>query len=165
MNDFVEEGIVPGVTTNGLPMTEDFDLAVYIKGDRKPTALFSARLVINGDGILPPVLPDIDIYKPKAPNNIFGGKESTVEVWVAVDASSQAAGVGSVLFTGIGETGNKYLEVVEPFEELLPGDKTMVKVPFTAPFVEDTITWTMTLLLNGVPVDEAEPVYTNVRLK
>jgi len=35
------------VTTNGLPMTDDFDLAVYIKGDRKPTALFDATLEIE----------------------------------------------------------------------------------------------------------------------
>lgn len=165
MNDFVEEGIVPGVTTNGVPMTEDFDLAVYIKGDRKPTALFSARLVINGEGILPPELPDISIYKPKAPNNIFSGKESSVEVWVAVEETSLAVGNGSVLFTGIGESGYTYVEEVVTFEELLPGDKTMVKLPFVAPPVEDTITWTMTLLINGVHVESTEPVYTNVKVK
>lgn len=46
----VEEGQDPvPFTTNGLPMTEDFDLAVYIKGDRKPTALFGAALVIYTD--------------------------------------------------------------------------------------------------------------------
>lgn len=38
------------VSTNGLPMTDGFDLAVYIKGDRKPTALFNAQLVIEYDG-------------------------------------------------------------------------------------------------------------------
>ncbi len=38
------------VTSNGLPMTDDFDLAVYIKGDRKPTAVFDARLEIDYEG-------------------------------------------------------------------------------------------------------------------
>ena len=38
------------LTTNGLPMTDDFDLAVYIKGDRKPTAVYNARLVISYEG-------------------------------------------------------------------------------------------------------------------
>ncbi len=42
---------VPGLSINGLPLTEDFDLAVYIKGDRKPTAIFSARLIIDYEGI------------------------------------------------------------------------------------------------------------------
>jgi hypothetical protein len=49
-NDFVTvvtpEG-EPPVTSNGLPMTDDFDLAVYIKGDRKPTAVLNAKLVID----------------------------------------------------------------------------------------------------------------------
>lgn len=44
VNDIVDG--VP-VTTNGCPMSDDFDLAVYIKGDRKPTAIFSARLEIS----------------------------------------------------------------------------------------------------------------------
>ena len=35
------------VTSNGLPMSEDFDLAVYIKGDRKPTAIYNAYLEIT----------------------------------------------------------------------------------------------------------------------
>jgi len=38
---------VPGLSVNGLPLTEDLDLAIYIKGDRKPTAIFSAQLLIE----------------------------------------------------------------------------------------------------------------------
>jgi hypothetical protein len=34
-------------TTNGLPMSDDFDLAVYVKGDRKATAVYDAQLVID----------------------------------------------------------------------------------------------------------------------
>jgi len=34
-------------TTNGLPMSDDFDLAVYVKGDRKPTAVYDAYLEID----------------------------------------------------------------------------------------------------------------------
>ncbi|MGB5541360.1 MAG: PASTA domain-containing protein, partial [Gammaproteobacteria bacterium] len=34
-------------TTNGLPMSDDLDLAVYIKGDRKATAVYDAQLVID----------------------------------------------------------------------------------------------------------------------
>jgi hypothetical protein len=56
-NEFVTiEGTDPisGVsyTTNGLPMTDDFDLAVYVKGDRKSTAVYNATLVIEyGDQV------------------------------------------------------------------------------------------------------------------
>ena len=31
-------------------MTDDFDLAVYIKGDAKSTAVFNAKLIIEYDG-------------------------------------------------------------------------------------------------------------------
>jgi hypothetical protein len=52
-NEFVAvnpefDGVFP-VTTNGLPMTEDFDLAVYIKGDKKPTIIYRAWLEIDYD--------------------------------------------------------------------------------------------------------------------
>ena len=35
------------VTGNGLQLTDQFDLAVYIKGDSKPTALYNAQLVLQ----------------------------------------------------------------------------------------------------------------------
>lgn len=48
VNPDFPDGVYP-VTTNGLPMTEDFDLAVYIKGDKKPTAIYRAWLEIDYD--------------------------------------------------------------------------------------------------------------------
>ncbi|MEZ5573867.1 MAG: hypothetical protein R3E64_17910 [Halioglobus sp.] len=55
-NEFVtvageQTKVAPGLTpvkytTNGLPMTNDLDLAVYIKGDRKSTALYTAALLV-----------------------------------------------------------------------------------------------------------------------
>lgn len=46
-------------TTNGLPMSSDFDLAVYIKGDRKATAVYDAQLVIDYSAVAPVVVPDV----------------------------------------------------------------------------------------------------------
>jgi hypothetical protein len=43
-------------TTNGLPMSDNFDLAVYIKGDRKPTAVYDAYLEIDYEPLA--VVPD-----------------------------------------------------------------------------------------------------------
>ena len=42
-----------GISSNGTPMTDDLDLVVYIKGDRKPTVLYSARLELSYGGALP----------------------------------------------------------------------------------------------------------------
>ena len=62
-NEFVTVvGEVNGIpiTSNGLPMSSDFDLAVYVKGDAKSTAVFNAQLLIeygdqeldtDGDGV------------------------------------------------------------------------------------------------------------------
>jgi hypothetical protein len=35
------------VTVNGAPVSQDFDLSIYVKGDKKPTALYSAYLLIE----------------------------------------------------------------------------------------------------------------------
>ncbi len=44
-----------GTSINGLPLTDQFDLAVYIKGDRKPTVVYSATLDVEWDdsGVTP----------------------------------------------------------------------------------------------------------------
>lgn len=49
-NPYVEiTDVVNGfpIAISGGPMTEDFDLYVYIKGDKKPTSIYSAQLFIN----------------------------------------------------------------------------------------------------------------------
>ncbi len=45
----------PPITSNGLPMSNDFDLAVYVKGDRKSTAVYNAYLEIEYEGEAPEV--------------------------------------------------------------------------------------------------------------
>ena len=47
-----------GPSINGAPLSEDFDLLIYIKGDRKATALYNARLEVEYEGGAP-VLPDL----------------------------------------------------------------------------------------------------------
>ena len=34
-------------TTNGLPMSDDLDLAIYVKGDRKATAVYDVQLIVD----------------------------------------------------------------------------------------------------------------------
>lgn len=45
--------IVKAVTVNGAPATQDFDLSMYIKGDRKPTSVFNARLEVEYEPLVP----------------------------------------------------------------------------------------------------------------
>jgi hypothetical protein len=37
----------PNVTVNGIPLTEDFDLALYVKGEYKPTNIYKAVLYLD----------------------------------------------------------------------------------------------------------------------
>lgn len=36
-----------GVSANGLPITQDFDAAIYVKGDKKPVALYDVQLILE----------------------------------------------------------------------------------------------------------------------
>ncbi len=52
-----------GISINGLPLTDDFDLAVYIKGDKKPTTIYDAvlEIVYEGSGGNPPPVANVDL--------------------------------------------------------------------------------------------------------
>jgi hypothetical protein len=41
--------LLAGVTVNGAPVSRDFDLSIYVKGDRKPTAIYNATLQVEWD--------------------------------------------------------------------------------------------------------------------
>ena len=48
-----EDGVVDGLSPNGLPLTEDFDLAIYVKGEGKPATLYTAQLTLEYEGDSP----------------------------------------------------------------------------------------------------------------
>ena len=41
-----DDGSVDGLSPEGIPLTNDFDLAIYVKGEGKPTLLYNAQLHI-----------------------------------------------------------------------------------------------------------------------
>lgn len=42
-----DDGEIDGLSINGLPLTEDFDLAVYFKGESKATTLYTAQILVE----------------------------------------------------------------------------------------------------------------------
>ena len=82
-------------TTNGLPMTDDFDLAVYVKGDRKATAVYDAQLVI--DYALAPqvVVPDVTNLTQAAATAAL--QAVNLVVGVITQASDPVVPAGSVI--------------------------------------------------------------------
>jgi hypothetical protein len=93
------------VTTNGLPMTNDFDLAVYVKGDRKSTAVYNARLVIayEGEDPQPPTGNDVALSELDVPSRVLLGATTTVAV--TVSNSGPATASGTVTLTGVSNRG------------------------------------------------------------
>jgi hypothetical protein len=45
--------MTPVVTENGLTLTKDFDVSVYIKGEKKPVQLYSAHLFLDYEPVAP----------------------------------------------------------------------------------------------------------------
>ena len=88
-------------TTNGLPMSDDFDLAVYIKGDRKPTAVYDAYLEIDyGDPTADAEVPDVgECPTVEAATTIIEGVDSLTVNPVNETESSVACEPGLVLNT------------------------------------------------------------------
>ena len=78
-------------TTNGLPMTNDFDLAVYVKGDRKSTAVYNARLIIEYEGEVPEPPTDFDLALSElnVPDRVLLGASASATVVVTNSRPSQ----------------------------------------------------------------------------
>jgi hypothetical protein len=95
------------VTSNGLPMTEDFDLAVYIKGDRKPTALYNAKLVIEYEGESPPPPAgfDVAITSIQVPAAVFLGDQILVDVNLENLGPAATDAIGSVNLSCVSNRG------------------------------------------------------------
>ena len=82
-------------TTNGLPMTDDFDLAVYVKGDRKATAVYDAQLVIDYALAPPVVVPDVTGLTQAAADAALQAVD--LVVGVITQASDPLVPAGSVI--------------------------------------------------------------------
>ncbi len=124
------------VSTNGLPMTNDFDLAVYIKGDAKSTAIFSAQLFINQDppGSISPTVGSISIETLKVPEKIFVGKSQQISVEIENDSASET-------FTGILTLSNDKGSVFTENFSLKPEKDKKFLFKWTAPTTPGTVNW------------------------
>jgi uncharacterized repeat protein (TIGR01451 family) len=95
-NNFVEVAGVNGkgvsYTTNGLPMTKDFNLAVYIKGDRKAVAVYNARLEIDY-GPISTTDYDLEVTDLTVPATVNRGDDAEWSVTVRNNGPADATAV------------------------------------------------------------------------
>lgn len=81
------------VSVNGLPLTEDFDLAVYVKGDKKPTAVISAQLYIDSEPVVaPPPVGTIQIASLNVPDSVKLLQVRIVSVTLTNESTTISAG-------------------------------------------------------------------------
>lgn len=133
-------------TTNGLPMTDDFDVAFYVKGDAKSTAIYGARLVLEYDGEAPPPPPtDVDValdvlFVPS--RAVINSAEGVAIVLVNNGPADGAAGTVALIgVTNRGET----IEFTDTFSGLAAGDRIPFITLWETPTMPSTVNWTATV--------------------
>ena len=153
------------ITSNGLPMTNDFDLAVYVKGDRKSTAVYNARLIIEYEGEVPVPPEDYDLVlsELEVPDRVSLGETEEVEVEVTNDGPAVAS--GTVTLTGVSNRGDVY-EFSADFVDLAAGEEFEVEWDWTAPDGKPSnISWTAVVTGDGDinPINNTATGSTKVR--
>ena len=143
-----------GISINGLPLTPDFDLAVYIKGDRKPTALYTAKLVIDwgeDGGVEPPPVTedDLSLDSFKVSKNTPAGKVKKATAYVSNAGTNIVNGTltlhGAVMAVIDGTQVQVALIEESQSYTVAPGGTTKIKVPWTAPAFSSTINWSASI--------------------
>ncbi|MDV7144278.1 hypothetical protein R3X27_16455 [Tropicimonas sp. TH_r6] len=90
------------VSDNGLNMTEDFDIAFYIKGDQKPVALYDAQLVmsyeeveVHGAGVAIAGTAEADVLVGMGDNSFdLGAGDGFIDLAVFGYGATDVAGLG-----------------------------------------------------------------------
>ena len=117
----------PPITNNGLPISNGFDLAVYVKGDRKSTALYGAKLVIEFEAAAPPPdgTFDLELTSLVAPDRV--GFNTTNPITVTVTNLGPDTASGTVSLVGVDQRADTddYL-FSDDFSNLLAGASATV---------------------------------------
>lgn len=137
---------VDGYSFNHSPMTPDFDLMLYIKGEvGNPTIVRSAQLVVEYDDAGAVPAPTIDLTIPTLTVPALVAKNSVNTLSLTVDNLQPGAAPASVTLTGKDLAGN----LVGNFSTSIttPADNSAATVSFvwTAPAYGTGITWTATV--------------------
>lgn len=133
------------ISINGAPITDDFDLSVYVKGDKKPTKVFDATLMVTYEDYVPPV--DVSALSLAAPALVALNDPITVTFTVDNPLATDVAN------TVIEICGTGSVPACDTMTVTLPAASQSVwPMVFTAPAAPTTIDWTATVTAPGDPV-------------
>jgi hypothetical protein len=144
----------PPITNNGLPMTDGFDLAVYVKGDRKSTAIYNARLVIEFDSGAPPAEVDVALTTLEVPARV--GFNTTNPITVTLTNLGPDAASGTVTVRGVDQRAGTADYVLSAFfsDLTVEGSPTSIVLVWTTGDAPpdgrpQNVSWTATVVANG----------------
>jgi hypothetical protein len=140
----------PPITSNGLPMSDGFDLAVYVKGDRKSTAIYSAKLVIAYEGeVVPPPVVDAALSSlVSVPPRVPGSTTASI-VATVTNIGPDTTTTCDVEVTGISNRGVTYGPFTGSCANLPAGVSQSFTFPWTAPTRPGNVDWTATVTAEG----------------
>ena len=128
-----------GVSINGAPLTDDFDLVIYIKGDRKATALYTAKLELTymGEAPPPPVEIDAALLDVELPVPATASIGDTIQVGVVIENKGTTdIAAGTVALVGLDKT-NGWVQVTSVytprFYNLTAGESRTVPIDVLIP--------------------------------
>ena len=156
-----DNGLPLYLSVNGLPLSEDFDLAVYVKGDRKPTAVYNARLMIKYEGEGGGTVPvddsfDLAIDSFRVPKKIFGGSAKNFKTYLT-NLGPEVANGELIVECSIESTGGVIDTLSIGIGAVAPGEEVKIVTPWTAPNLsEDNVPVTCLATINAEGDTNAE---------
>ncbi len=147
------------ITSIGSPMSEDFDLTVYVKGDRKPTFVYNAQLIVEYEGEVPVDDEEVDMRLANltVPLKVSGQTPSSrvKDLFVTAcndDDDTNASGIITLTGTSL-VPGIQPVNFAQSFTDLAPGACDTATFTWTAPTVGTSISWAAEVTVTGDLVD------------
>jgi hypothetical protein len=141
----------PPITSNGVPMTDDFDLSVYVKGDAKGVSVYDAYLEIEYEGGEPPPPPpavDMALSSFVVPSPVL--TRTTLSLVATVRNEGTVATSGTLNLTAVTVDGSvTFRPFVRTFTDLAVGQSRTFTFTWTSPSYATTINWTGTVTADG----------------
>jgi hypothetical protein len=146
-------------------MSDDFDLAVYVKGDRKSTAVYDAKLVIEYEGE-PATTPVVDVALSSLVSLPSRVRASTTASIVATVTNSgpDTTSTCSVDVSGVSNRGGTYGPFTGSCANLPVNQSQSFTFPWTAPPQPGNVTWTATVTAEGDtnPANDSKTLKTQI---
>jgi hypothetical protein len=144
----VLNGDLEGISINGAPVSDDFDLSVYVKGDKKATIIYDATLTASyqDDYVAPPA--DLSAVLLTATPTVE--PLGLVTFAFTVNNPDPADVTADVTICGVGSVSGALPTCFDALDTVLASGDTIVPGSLNVPDTEQTITWTGTVTATSI---------------